>query len=60
MNQQKKQESTRIQNSNRQLFNDLSLSIMPCKSQKQCNLPTPLTQTINIDMEPELQDKIKG
>jgi hypothetical protein len=25
------------------MSNDLSLSIMPCTSKKQCNLPTPLT-----------------
>ncbi len=38
-------ESTIIQNSNHQMFNGLFASIMPCKSQKQCNLPTPLTKT---------------
>ncbi len=41
----KKQNSTRIQNSNPQLSNGLFLSIMPCKPQKLCNMPTPLTYT---------------
>jgi len=39
-----KQESTRIQNSNHHLFNGLFLFVMPCKSQKQYNLFTPLTE----------------
>jgi hypothetical protein len=40
-----KQNSTKIQNSNPQLSNGLFPSVMPCKPQKLCNLPTLLTSS---------------
>jgi hypothetical protein len=41
--EQKKQNSTRIQNSNPQLSNDLFLFVIPYKPQKLHNFPIPLT-----------------